>query len=58
MRSRDRIVEDVSAINYGLQAIDGYMPFNGALEYILNQMKESRLWYPWLPDLFVFHSSK
>jgi [ribosomal protein S5]-alanine N-acetyltransferase len=30
------------------------MPFNGALEYILNQMQCSQLWHPWLPYLFIF----
>jgi [ribosomal protein S5]-alanine N-acetyltransferase len=30
------------------------MPFKGALQYILNQMKDSQLWHPWLPYLFIF----
>ncbi|MCX6047439.1 MAG: GNAT family N-acetyltransferase [Chloroflexi bacterium] len=34
--------------------VDGYMPFDVALQYILNQMKASQLWHPWLPYLFVF----
>jgi [ribosomal protein S5]-alanine N-acetyltransferase len=38
---------------YGLQVIDGYMPFAGALQYILNQMKGSQLGNPWLPYLFL-----
>ncbi|MBD2578990.1 GNAT family N-acetyltransferase [Oscillatoria sp. FACHB-1406] len=39
---------------YHLDAIEGYMPFEGALEYILKQMKDSQIWHPWLPYLFVF----
>jgi [ribosomal protein S5]-alanine N-acetyltransferase len=52
----ERLIEDTDAFldAYGLQVIDGYMPFQGALEYILNQMKGSQLWHPWLPYLFIF----
>lgn len=39
---------------YGLQVVEGYMPFAGALQYILQQMQTDQLWYPWLPYLFVF----
>ncbi|NJN85096.1 MAG: GNAT family N-acetyltransferase [Leptolyngbyaceae cyanobacterium SL_7_1] len=39
---------------YELRAIDGYMPFAGALQYILNQMMDAQIWHPWLPYLFVF----
>lgn len=39
---------------YGLQMVDGYMPFEGALQYILKEMQGSQLWHPWLPYLFVF----
>jgi [ribosomal protein S5]-alanine N-acetyltransferase len=39
---------------YCIRSIDGYLPFDGALEYILNQMHSSQLWHPWLPYLFVF----
>jgi [ribosomal protein S5]-alanine N-acetyltransferase len=52
----ERLIEDTDAFldAYGLQVIDGYMPFQGALEYILNQMKAGQLWHPWLPYLFIF----
>jgi [ribosomal protein S5]-alanine N-acetyltransferase len=37
----EQLIEGADAFQqaYELQPIDGYMPFNGALEYILNQMK-------------------
>jgi [ribosomal protein S5]-alanine N-acetyltransferase len=56
----DRLIEDTDIFQatYGLRAIDGYMPFPGALQYILNQMNESQLWHPWLPYLFVFRSDR
>ncbi|NJM76642.1 MAG: GNAT family N-acetyltransferase [Acaryochloridaceae cyanobacterium RU_4_10] len=53
----EKLIEGTDAFlkAYGLQAIDGYMPFDGALQYILNQMKGSQIWHPWLPYLFVFY---
>jgi len=39
---------------YGLHVIDGYLPFEGALEYILNMMLASQISHPWLPYLFLF----
>jgi [ribosomal protein S5]-alanine N-acetyltransferase len=56
----ERLIEGTDAFLdvYGLQAIDGYMPFQGALEYILNQMKGSQLWHPWLPYLFIFRPER
>lgn len=39
---------------YKLQVIDDYLPFEGALQYSLNQIKGSQIWHPWLPYLFVF----
>lgn len=52
----EKLIEGAEAFQqaYGLGPIDGYMPFKGALEYILNQMQSSQLWHPWLPYLFVF----
>jgi [ribosomal protein S5]-alanine N-acetyltransferase len=52
----EKLIEGTNAFQraYGLQAIEGYMPFIGALQYILNQMKDSQLWHPWLPYLLVF----
>lgn len=52
----EKLIEgkDVFESTYGLQVVDGYMPFKGALQYILNRMQDSQLWHPWLPYLFVF----
>jgi [ribosomal protein S5]-alanine N-acetyltransferase len=52
----EKLIEGAEAFQevYGLQVVDGYMPFKGALPYILNQMQESQLWHPWLPYLFIF----
>jgi [ribosomal protein S5]-alanine N-acetyltransferase len=56
----EKLIEGADAFlkAYGLQAVDGYMPFEGALQYILNQMKDSQIWHPWLPYLFVFRSDQ
>jgi [ribosomal protein S5]-alanine N-acetyltransferase len=56
----ERLIEGTEAFLdvYGLQVIDGYMPFQGALEYILNRMKGSQLWHPWLPYLFIFRPDR
>jgi [ribosomal protein S5]-alanine N-acetyltransferase len=56
----EKLIEGADAFQqaYGLQPIDGYMPFNGALEYILNQMQCSQLWHPWLPYLFIFRPDR
>jgi [ribosomal protein S5]-alanine N-acetyltransferase len=43
---------------YRLQVADGYMPFAGALQMILNQMKAAQLWHPWLPYLFLLPSDQ
>ncbi|WP_310485800.1 hypothetical protein [Chamaesiphon sp. VAR_48_metabat_403] len=53
----EKLIEGADAFQqaYGLEPSDGYMPFQGALEYILNQIQSSQLWHPWLPYLFVFH---
>jgi [ribosomal protein S5]-alanine N-acetyltransferase len=52
----EKLIEGADAFltAYGLQVIDGYMPFGGALQYILNEMKGAQLWHPWLPYLFLF----
>jgi [ribosomal protein S5]-alanine N-acetyltransferase len=52
----EKLIEGADAFlnAYGLRVADGYMPFPGALEYILKEMKSSQLWSPWLPYLFVF----
>ena len=43
---------------YEIQVIDGYMPFAGALQYILNQMQGSHIWHPWLPYQFLFRPDR
>lgn len=52
----EKLIEgkDVFRNAYKLQVIDDYLPFEGALQYILNQMKGSQIWHPWLSYLFVF----
>jgi [ribosomal protein S5]-alanine N-acetyltransferase len=45
---------DTFLSTYGLRAIDGYMPFEGALQYLLAQMQGSQIWHPWLPYQFLF----
>jgi [ribosomal protein S5]-alanine N-acetyltransferase len=56
----EKLIEGADAFlqAYGFQAIDGYMPFEGALQYILNEMKGAQLWHPWLPYLFLFPPDK
>ncbi len=56
----ERLIEGTDAFLevYGLQVIDGYMPFQGALEYILDRMKGAQLWHPWLPYLFIFRPDR
>jgi [ribosomal protein S5]-alanine N-acetyltransferase len=51
----EKLIEGADAFlsAYGLEVVDGYMPFEGALQYILNQMQRSQLWHPWLPYLFL-----
>jgi [ribosomal protein S5]-alanine N-acetyltransferase len=52
----EKLIEGADAFlkAYGLHAIDGHMPFNGAVQYILIQMQTSQLQHPWLPYLFIF----
>lgn len=53
----EKLIEGADAFlkAYGFQVADGYMPFEGALQYILNEMQSSQLWHPWLPYLFIFY---
>jgi [ribosomal protein S5]-alanine N-acetyltransferase len=55
-----KLIEGADAFKnkYGIQAIDGYMPFAGALQYILTQMQNSQIWHPWLPYQFLFPSEQ
>lgn len=52
----EKLIEGADSFlnDYELQVVDGYMPFGGALQYILNQMQGSQLWHPWLLYLFIF----
>jgi RimJ/RimL family protein N-acetyltransferase len=43
---------------YDLEVIDGYMPFAGALQYILNQLQAAQLWHPWLPYQFIYRPKR
>lgn len=56
----EKLIEGADAFltAYGIQAIDEYLPFAGALQYILNAMKASQIWHPWLPYLFLFHPDR
>jgi [ribosomal protein S5]-alanine N-acetyltransferase len=56
----EKLIEGAEAFlkAYGLQVVDGYMPFAGALQYILNEMKGSQLWHPWLPYLLLFRTDQ
>lgn len=52
----NKLIEGADAFlsDYKLQVVEGYLPFEGALEYSLNQIQTSQIWHPWLPYLFVF----
>lgn len=56
----EKLIEGADAFHnaYGLQVVDGYMPFEGALQHILKEMRSSQLWHPWLPYLFVVGSDQ
>lgn len=60
VRHLEKLIEGTDAFQdtYGLQVVDGYLPFAGALEYILNAMQRSQLWHPWLPYLFLVRSDQ
>ncbi|MBD3881731.1 GNAT family N-acetyltransferase [Phormidium tenue FACHB-886] len=56
----EKLIEDADAFQkaYGFQVVDGYMPFEGALQYILTQMQDSQIWHPWLPYQFLFQPDR
>jgi RimJ/RimL family protein N-acetyltransferase len=56
----EKLIEGADAFQaaYGFQVVDGYLPFNGALQYSLNLMQASQIWHPWLPYLFLFHPER
>lgn len=43
---------------YGLHLVEGYLPFEEALQYTLNVMQTSQVWYPWLPYLLILRSKR
>lgn len=52
----EKLIEGAEAFQaaYGLQVIDEYLPFPGALEYTLDLIQAAQIWHPWLPYLFLF----
>lgn len=52
-----KLIEGADAFQtaYGFKVIDGYLPFEGALQYCLNQMETDQIRHPWLPYLLLFH---
>ncbi|MBW4690790.1 MAG: GNAT family N-acetyltransferase [Lyngbya sp. HA4199-MV5] len=49
---------DVFQATYGFRVADGYLPFEGALQYSLEAMQEKEIWHPWLPYLFLLRSEQ
>lgn len=51
----EKLIEGADAFQsaYGLHVVDGYMPFEGALQHILKRLQESAAAPPWTPSLFV-----
>lgn len=56
----EKLIEGADAFQaaYDFQVVDGYLPFEGALQYSLNMMQSSQIWHPWLPYLFFFHPER
>ncbi len=56
MAHLERLIEGGDAFleAYGLQVVDGYLPFAGALQHMLTQMQSLQVWHPWLPYQFLF----
>jgi [ribosomal protein S5]-alanine N-acetyltransferase len=56
----EKLIEGTDAFQtaFGLQVSDEYMPFAGALEFMLHRLQTSQLKYPWLPYLVVFHPDR
>jgi RimJ/RimL family protein N-acetyltransferase len=56
----EKLIKGVDAFQaaYGFQVVDGYLPFEGVLQYSLNAMQASQIWHPWLPYLFLFHPER
>lgn len=60
MQHLEKLIEGADAFQetFGLRVAERYLPFAGALEYSLNEMRTSRIWHPWLPYLFVLKSDR
>lgn len=43
---------------YGLEVIEGYLPFKGALAFMLELLQTGKMYHPWLPYLFVLPASR
>jgi [ribosomal protein S5]-alanine N-acetyltransferase len=56
----EKLIEGADAFQtaFGLQAIEDYMPFAGALEFMLDRLQTSQFKHPWLPYLVVFHPDR
>lgn len=56
----EKLIEGAGAFQavYGFEVVDGYLPFEGVLQYSLNAMQASQIWHPWLPYLFVFRPDR
>ncbi len=55
-----KLIEGADAFQsaYKLHVADGYMPFVGALQHMLNMMQTLQMYHPWLPYLFVFRPDR
>ncbi|MBD2018747.1 GNAT family N-acetyltransferase [Leptolyngbya sp. FACHB-36] len=56
----EKLIEGSDAFRaaYGFQVVDGYLPFEGALQYSLNAIQTSQMSHPWLPYLFLFRPDR
>jgi [ribosomal protein S5]-alanine N-acetyltransferase len=52
----EKLIEGADAFQsaYGFEAINEYMPFEGALQHMLKEMQDLQVRHPWLPYLVVF----
>ena len=56
----EKLIEGAEAFQsaYGIQVVDGYMPFEGALQHILKRLQGSAVAPPWTPSLFVHRAEE
>ncbi|AFZ34744.1 GCN5-related N-acetyltransferase [Stanieria cyanosphaera PCC 7437] len=54
------LIEDADDFSrvYGFRVIEGYLPFEGALQYSLDRLQTAQIWHPWLPYLFLFRPER